>query len=468
MIKNSFLNLLGLAVPIVAALICIPPTFSALGSSDAGVLLLIWGLINSSALLDFGLGRALTYSLANTGKTNSSSIIAFAFWISLLLGIAFGALLFIGSGSLAEHLGDPSSEAVFTALAWSIPFIINTSILRGVLEAERKFALVNAIRIPTGALNFVAPLLVVWVIAPDIVLVAWSLTAGRVLTFLLFLSATLPRASSSLWRVNNLDGSRALMIAGGWMTVSNMAGPVMNLVERMVIGGQLSLSSVTTYATPQEFVARLAIVPNAISVALFPEVSSKNIDRDRLGYVYKNCILTVLVLTAAPSVAVFLFAKDVLSIWIGVEFANLAEGALQVFSIGGLIGALAQIPFVVIQGRGGARFTGILHIVEVAVFCIALAVVIENWALTGVLALWLFRVVVDAAVLFWRAQRYVSFPSATGSGSGLTLFLCTLACLPLAGVESLATRAAAVCVVVVLTIICMVSLLSLRNGTKND
>lgn len=464
MIKNSIVNGLGLTVPILAAILCIPPLFAALGEVQAGLLLIIWAIVNSSALLDFGLGRALTFHLAKSRNDDASyHMVGVAFWLAVAVGTAFGALLFLFSGPIAAHLGDAANAPAFQAIAWSAPFIIVTSVLRGILEAKRQFLLVNTIRIPTGTLNFVAPLLVVWLLRADNELIAWSLTLGRILTFFLFLFFASRSAPYSLWRIQSMSGSAMLITSGGWMTISNMAGPVLNLVERLVIGGQLSLSFVTTYATPQEFISRLSIIPNAISITLFPELANELLDRAALSRIYVNCLGAVLVLTAAPTLAIILFAHEILTIWMGTSFADSSSFALQVFAVGGLAGALAQIPFVLIQARGDAKFTGTLHLVEVAIFSLALAVAVTNWSLAGALAIWLIRCIFDAAALFLRARKFAQLSFGRESVSRLLLLAVTLACIPVTWTESLLPRVAALVLVTGLSAIATMALLRSRN-----
>lgn len=468
MIKNSFINFLGLTVPLLAAIFCIPPTFSALGQSGAGLLLLIWTVINSSALLDFGLGRALTQILARSGTSETHSVVSIAFWFSVAIGAFFAAILFFCSELIAVHFGDASYAGIFEILSLSIPFIVATSVLRGILEANKKFLIINAIRVPTGTLNFAAPLLVVLIASPDVELMAWWLAAGRLATFFLFLVAAWPFAHSTLLKIQNLNESRELATSGGWMTISNVSGPVISLVERFIIGGQISLQAVTVYATPQELVSKLSIVPNAISIAIFPEVSKGGLDRRDLSEVYASCLSAVVCLTGVPTVFLFLFAHEILEIWIGADFALLATSALKLFAIGSFVGALAQIPFVVIQGRGGSRFTGILHFFEAIVVCAVLLVAVEKWSLAGALAVWIIRVLVDAALLFRRAQLYVAFPSFSKSWSGYAVCLGVLVCLPLGAVESVAVRCACVGAMSLVTLFGAWSLIGKRLQVKTN
>ena len=78
----------------------------------------------------------------------------------------------------------------------------------------------------------------------------------------------LPRASAKLR--NSIRSIRPLFMLGGWMTVSNVVGPLMVYLDRFVIGGIISISAVAYYATPYELVTKLWILPAAIVGVLFP------------------------------------------------------------------------------------------------------------------------------------------------------------------------------------------------------
>lgn len=442
------MNGLGLTVPILVAVLCIPPIFAALGEEQAGFLLVIWAIVNSSALLDFGLGRALTLHIAKTdARDTSNDRIGIAFWLSIVLGAGFGIVLYLASGILAARLGRGADASAFQAIALSAPLIVSTTVLRGVLEARRKFVLINAIRIPTGTLNFVAPLLVIWLWQPDIVVIAWSLTLGRALTFSLFLVFVKRDSPGSLRHLSGLTESFDLIKSGGWLTVSSIAGPALSIVERFIIGSQLSIKSVTSYATPQEVVSRISIIPNAISITLFPELANDQLEKSTLDKLYMDCLGAVLILTAMPTLAIALFANEILTLWIGKDLASSSSLALQVFAIGGLAGAMAQIPFVLVQARGDARFTGILHLAEMIVFTLILTASVSWWALAGALATWMGRSLLDAVALFLRARRFAGFLLNRESASWLTLLAATLASLPLMWVEAFWPRVLALAIV---------------------
>src|ERR1700723_1921283 len=55
-----------------------------------------------------------------------------------------------------------------------------------------------------------------------------------------------------------------LLRFGGWMTVSNIVGPLMVTLDRFLIAGLISVTAVAYYATPYELVTKLLLVPVAV------------------------------------------------------------------------------------------------------------------------------------------------------------------------------------------------------------
>jgi O-antigen/teichoic acid export membrane protein len=190
-LRHSFLNLLGLGLPLVVAIAAIPLLIDALGVERFGILTLIWALVSYFGLFDLGLGRALTRELAanraHGEPATARRLASTALAVMGVLGLAAGVLLALGAESAGRLFGsehNPSEvvHAVY-AMAVAMPFILTTSGLRGILEADQAFGIVNAIRVPLGVYTFLAPVAVVHYWSNDLGLVAASLTGGRMLAY---------------------------------------------------------------------------------------------------------------------------------------------------------------------------------------------------------------------------------------------------------------------------------------------
>src|SRR5258707_8919030 len=106
-----------------------------------------------------------------------------------LLGLAGSiSILFISPWLAGHGLKVPTelqTETLqsFRLLGLSIPFVITTAGLRGLLEAHQRFGIITALRIPLGVFTFAGPLLVL-PFSKSMVAVVAALVAGRILSWI--------------------------------------------------------------------------------------------------------------------------------------------------------------------------------------------------------------------------------------------------------------------------------------------
>ncbi|MBM3341599.1 MAG: hypothetical protein FJY56_05750 [Betaproteobacteria bacterium] len=62
--SNIWWSAFGTIVPLLAAVVAIPPLIKAMGDARFGVLSLAWVLVGYFGFFDLGLGRALTHFIA--------------------------------------------------------------------------------------------------------------------------------------------------------------------------------------------------------------------------------------------------------------------------------------------------------------------------------------------------------------------------------------------------------------------
>jgi len=133
--------------------------------------------------------------------------------------------------SIPQHMKSETLIALFF-LAVSIPIVIVTSGFRGILEGAHRFDLVNIVKAPLGALTYLGPLLVLPFTneLPGIVAV---LVAGRLLLLLAYVVMCAHIFGFIRSNAKFSDGQvRQLITFGGWMTLSNIAGPLLLYLSR--------------------------------------------------------------------------------------------------------------------------------------------------------------------------------------------------------------------------------------------
>jgi O-antigen/teichoic acid export membrane protein len=415
LLRNTIYNLAGFALPLLVAVFAIPLLLSELGAARFGFLTLIWAVTGYFGLFDLGIGRAITRIVAIRAKANQyeiiGGIIGSGHAVMLGVGIVAGLLLYAVADPLVRFTaGLPDKRDAITAvmfMAAAVPAIVLTAGVRGLLEGLGAFKAINIIRVPTGIITFVGPLLSVFLFGPSLAQATAILAIGRVLGLFAHITvayAIVPKNARvlSLSRADTI----ALLTTGGWLTVSNLIGPLLGYLDRFVVGTSVSAMAVAYYATPQEITARLWIIPSALTAVLFPAFAADmQGDKDKVAVIFTRATLALFVLIMPASAALILFAHEVLRVWINADFADKSALILQLFSVGIWLNCLTQIPFTLIQGAGKSKWAAVAQLVELPLFIGLLWWWSVQWGVRGATAAWLIRMVVDAALMFSLGLR---------------------------------------------------------------
>lgn len=416
--RNMIWNVFGQGLPLLVGLFAIPILIQNLGTERFGILTLAWATIGYFNLFDLGLGRALTKLVAEklgTGATEEiPKLIRTSFALMSILGI-IGALVLSGISNWLIYkllIIQPSLQAetlkAFILLSICIPIVITTTGFRGVLEAHQRFGLVNAVRTPLGILTFLGPLVVSFY-SVSLFYVVIVLVLVRIIMWFIYLFICLqlvPVIKSGF--TLDLIMARRLIGFGGWMTVTNIVGPLMVYFDRFLIGAVISMGAVAYYATPYEVVTKLWIISGSIVAVLFPAFSTSMV-KDKLhaaklfvrglSYIYMVQFPLVLVLVA--------FSYEGLELWLGAEFANNSSFILKCLAIGVFINSMAYVPSALIQGAGRPDLSAKTHIIELPLYLITLWWLAKNYGLEGVAIAWTVRITIDMVVFFLLSKRLV-------------------------------------------------------------
>lgn len=421
--KNSVINLAGFALPLAVGLITIPLIVRGFGVERFGLLTLAWAVIGYFSLFDMGIGRAITQLTAERLEKSPARDVARLAWTGLLMMAVFaliGAIFtagltpwFVASVlNMPEALREDAMWAFFM-LAAAIPAVVLSTGMAGVLGAIQRFDLINALRIPMGMMVFLIPLAIL-PYSKSMAFVCAGLMAIRILFLVLHVAACF-RAFPPLRAHVGIERSeiRRLLSFGGWMTVSNIIGPLMVYMDRFVIGAALSISAVSYYVTPYEIVIRLWAIPAAIVAVLFPAfAASKSSGLSHVTALYSMGGRAILAALAPIVLVLVVFAEEGLRVWLGDDFAQKSTAVLQWLAIGVYLNSFAQVPFVFIQGIGRADITAKLHLLELPIYIVLMFWLLNTHGIIGVAIAWLLRSTIDAVLLTLTAHWLVKDISA--------------------------------------------------------
>ena len=414
--KNTVWNLLGQGVPLLVALLTIPQLIQGLGIDRFGVLSLAWIVIGYFSLFDMGLGRALTKMVAEKLGTGQTQDIPPLVWTALVLMSVLGLMGAIVIAALAPWLVHSALNIpaplqmetlqAFYLLAFSIPLVISTAGLAGLLQAYHRFDLMNALNIPLGVWTYLGALVALH-FSNHLLSVVAVLAAGRLLAwggYLLMCLRLVPMLRHGIRMRRTL--LRPLLSFGSWMTISNIIGPLMMNLGSFLIGALTSIASVAYYATPYNIVIKFMLVPIAFGSVLFPAFSvTSTSDRVHTARLVTSGINTIFLALFPLVLITVTLAHEGLTFWLGLEFAQNSTRVLQWLAIGILISSLTNLPYVLIQASGRPDFTAKLYLIELPFYLLALWWLIETYGAQGAAIAWLARATVDILLLFGMAQR---------------------------------------------------------------
>jgi O-antigen/teichoic acid export membrane protein len=441
--RNTVWNLVGGGAPMIVAVFCIPILIRGLGTDRFGILTLAWALIGYASLFDLGLGRALTQLVAKKLGAGEDREVPTLVWTSLLLmlvlGVVGSAIIILFSPWLvhsALNVPDPMEPETlqsFRMLGLSLPFVITTAGLRGLLEAHQRFGLINALRIPMGVFTFAGPLLVL-PFSKSLVLVVGTLVAGRIVVWAAHLIFCLRVIPALRYRIAlQHTAVSPLLRFGGWITIANVVNPILVSMDRFLIGAALPVAMVGYYTAPFEAVTKLWVIPASLTATVFPACSALGTERRReLEILYSRSIKYLFLVLAPISLVLFLFARQITQLWLGHDFAEKSTLVLQILAVGVFINCFAHVPFCFLQGMGRPDTTAKLFLFELVPYAAFALSMIRHWGIVGAAAAWSIRAAIEVLLLILLAWRVFSLSPRLMLGRGTLRGLTALGILGLA------------------------------------
>lgn len=432
--KNTFYNLFGYTVPLVFALIFIPPLINGLGKERFGLLSLSWVIIGYFSFFDFGIGKSVTKVIAERIGNKENDLIPTIFWNSLIFLFWFSIIVLIVGFLIMPSLltnyikisPENYQEALntFYLIIFSIPLVTTTTSVRGFLEAYQRFNVVNLYRVILGVSTFVLPY-VVFLIEDSLFWIVFSLLIIRLIVWFFYLYAAIKTNKILLEKFSpffKLEALKPVFKISIWIMIVNVVGPLILYSDRFLISSLISLTAVTFYSTPYEMITKLLILPTAFVGVLFPAFSASyasnpNISRD----LFKRSAKFIFITLFPIIFLITTFSFEGLSLWLDKEFASKSVLVLQYLSIGILFSSLSSIPNNFFQGIGKPYIPAILNLIELPIYILFMYLFILWYGINGAAFFWMLAAGIDAIINYLIA--YLKFGIKLDNSLILTMFI---------------------------------------------
>jgi O-antigen/teichoic acid export membrane protein len=417
--KNSAFNLAGQILPMAAGILTIPYIVRGLGAAQYGILSIAIMLLGYFNIFDLGLGRATVKFVAENLDPENIHKVPALIWTSLSLLVGLGiiggiiAALFVPLAithflKMPPELAGDARIALFVLCA-SMPVVLGNNALRGVLEATQRFDLVNYVKVPSSVLFYLAAAVAIPFGAhvAAIVCVLVGIRLVSTLAYLLLCFRVIPELATIRLSRASLG---PLATFGGWIMVTNVTGPVFGYLERFMIASLLSVTMLTFYSTPYELVSKLLIIPMSVVPSLFPYFSYHGARRSSEVSDVTSRTIKYLFLLLTPPAAIFIFfAKDIMHLWLGPQFADASAVVLQLTTVWCFISAFAYVPYTSVQALGRPDLKAILDLIALPAYFGVAWWLTKRHGINGAAFAKLLVTVADAVFLYIFAFRLKAF-----------------------------------------------------------
>ncbi|MEM2742207.1 MAG: oligosaccharide flippase family protein, partial [Nitrososphaeria archaeon] len=318
-----------------------------------------------------------------------------------------------------------------------VPIVVISTSLRGLIEAAQRFDIVNMVKIPGSILVFILPIVGIFLgyNLPGIITLIMLSRIAVAFLYLFFSFKIFEQLRRTLLVSKGI--LKSLFNFGVWVTICNILIPILVSLDRFVIGHIISMSAVAYYTAPSEVVWKLLIVPGIIATTVFPSFSFlAGVDTKRLENLYARTLKYIIIVLGPVSIIAVLFANEILSLWLGKDFALHSFRVFQILAIGMFLNSLAQMPANLLDGIGKPDLRAKIFILYTPIYVCLLWILTHGYGIDGTAMAWTLRAGLELFLFFVITAKILNIKIPAFLENGLTKSLKAFA---LYGIFSLAT-----------------------------
>lgn len=399
LIKDSLWVLLSIAIPAVIAIPAFAVINKQVGTELFGIFTLSFAIIGYASIFDLGLSRAVIREVAmNDNNANAiTAIINTAFTMMSVLSLLAVLVIWGISANLAGLLSvsDSYQNDVMSGFKWlavCVPFLLISQIFLAYFEGLAEFRTLSLVRTLGNVLIVVLPCVASF-IEPSFTALMMAMLLARLIVFVLSVGWIVQRVT--VRPALDRQIAKRLLGFGGWLTVSTIVSPIMVYFDRFILSSIGGAKNVAFYTAPSELTMRMLSLPSVASRTLFSRLSRTPNGREK--DIYRWGIISLGVASFLFALPFFVFAEEILVLWLGQEFAQSAW-VFRILLIGFVFNAIAQVPFTSLQAKGLSKQTAMVHCAELIPYIILLIFLVKYYGLIGVAVAWTVRVIVDTII----------------------------------------------------------------------
>ena len=361
-----------------------------LTEADFGIVALCFTVVSFTDMFaKLGIGLAIVQR-----EVIEERHIRVGFSLTIILSVAFAALLWALSPLIATFYGEPTLIPLLRVLAFGLLIdgaggiarsLANRDLnfrLRAGTEAVSYFMGYGLVSIGLGYLNFGPWALVIGVIAQ------------KVISSVIFLFSK-PHPKMPQF---DRDAAAHLIYYGSGYSLSDILFRGASQGDYIVVGRALGAAALGTYQKAyQLMVLPATLFGSALDNVLFPAMSKVQNDKKTIGTVYRRGVAFTALFTLPASVALFIFAREYVLILLGSQWTG-AILPFQILAIGMIFRQSSSMSDSLIRAKGAVYNRAWRQGIYAA--CVIVGAIIgQRWGITGVATGVLSALLINAVLM---------------------------------------------------------------------
>ncbi len=411
--RSTLINLSGLLVPTVVALITVPLYLKQIGEIRYGVLLLAFTFLGYFGAFDLGLGRAVAQRVARQDSVEERN---HTFWTAFIISSIMGlvgaiALYFLGQWLFAEVFNIPSNlrHEMVSAIPWLaaiVPITAIISVLAGALEGRQAFTALNISQI-IGLIGLqILPLSAALLGYKSMSFLLGTALIGRFIGVVIMVFSVKKILPLKKYPHIYKAELTPLLSFGKWVTLSGLVTPLLTIIDRVFIGAMISTSAVTAYVVPYNITQRFHYLPSALSTTIFPIFSTNKNSKENLIKDLTNTIIAIQTPIIVLSIAL---SKYFLMLWLEKNVPTNSTPVMIILLISIWINGPAYISSTFIIANGKADLLAKFFLVELIPFIIILWQMILKYGIIGAALATLYEKTLATSYYFIITKSFLSY-----------------------------------------------------------
>lgn len=381
---NALVTAAAAALSVALAILVTPFMLARLKSDGYGVYVLLATLVGYYGLLDLGVSQALSRSVARRRAREEREPLAEAIEAALALQALAGILACAALLALAPRLvlllkippqlqGEAAAALRMTGLAFLLSMVAN--IFRSVIAGLERYGWLAAIDSLAAIFSTAA---VVMALRAGGGLLSISVVSASVAAFALAAYACLVSHLLEWWRLRlrlRRRALRELLGIGCFLSLGRIAQTTSTTSVRVLLSALLGPAALAQYVIPQRVIQGLGVLLTAGASVLFPHASriAKEAGWERVQGLYCRASLAFSALAFPGLMALAALAEEILTMWIGPEFAAQNWRLMQLLCFAALLGSLSSVPINFACALGQVRVVALMSLLTGAGSLLAVA-----------------------------------------------------------------------------------------------